>query len=252
MQFFHSSPVGAHLGIEKTSNRLRSKYYWPNMNVHIKAFVLSCRDCQQFKPSNQPPVGHMSDYSRMYKPGAMHSLDIVGPLPTSTKQNKFIAVFVDVASKWVIAVPMRSATSKTLIKALTEHVIFQLGTPGILLVDNGSPFISREFMTTCSKFNIKLHHAPKYAPFTNMVERYNRTIKTSLAIFARESHRVWDSYLQYVVFALRSSVSEATGYTPAMLTLGRELRSPYELYNESKGPGKSLMQRFMLQVSNMI
>jgi hypothetical protein len=78
----------------------------------------------------------------------------------------------------------------------------------------------------CEGFNVKLHYTPLYFPAANMTERYNRTVKQALAIFAKDDHRTWDEHLSYVVFALRTATSEVTGFTPAKLVFGRELDTP--------------------------
>lgn len=58
---------------------------------------------------------------------------------------------------------------------------------------------------------IQLH---AYSPKTNMVERHIRTLKTSLAIFARSDQRTWDQNLQYITQGINTSVSEITKFTP--------------------------------------
>jgi len=44
-----------------------------------------------------------------------------------------------------------------------------------------------------------------------------------------DHHRDWDSRLSFAVAAYRASRNEATGYTPNMLTLGREVRMPVDI-----------------------
>jgi len=46
----HENPLSAHLGITKTSNKIRTNYYWPKMRKDIKQYVLSCTDYQKHKP----------------------------------------------------------------------------------------------------------------------------------------------------------------------------------------------------------
>lgn len=230
LEQFHSSPTGGHFGTKKTLAKLQHRYYWPNMHLTVRRFVVSCRDCQQYKSSNQPPQGLMSDYSRMFLPGTAYSVDLIGPLPRSKKMNKYIVSFVDVATKWLVAVPIRAATSAAVSAVFIREIILQYGSPELILVDNGSQFISAHFKDVCKKFGVKIHYTPKYFPAANMVERYHYTLKTRLAIFAQESHQLWDQYLDFVVFSQRTAKNDATGFSPALLTLGRELRSPYELY----------------------
>lgn len=236
LNFHHSHILGGHLGAAKTLSKLASQYYWPKMRSTVQKFVASCQTCQKYKPQNIPPAGLMADYSRQIRPGTLYSCDIVGPLPLTLKQNRFAIVFVDVVTKWVIAVPVRAATSQAVSKALVEDVILQFGCPEVIQVDNGSQFISNQFHQLCNNLNIRLYFVPKYAPYTNMVERYNRQVKQGIAMYAQETQRVWDIHLKYILFSLRTSASQVTGFTPARLTFGRELRSPFRLGNDTDAP----------------
>ncbi|CAB3240797.1 unnamed protein product [Arctia plantaginis] len=64
---------------------------------------------------------------------------------------------------------------------------------------------------------------PKYTPQVNNVERYNRTIITSISTFVNDDHRTWDLHLPEIQFAINNSVNEVTGFTPSFLVHGREV-----------------------------
>ena len=57
MKEFHSSKIGGHGGVAKTSERLCSQFYWPNMHAQIREFVQNCTICQQAKSANTLPAG---------------------------------------------------------------------------------------------------------------------------------------------------------------------------------------------------
>lgn len=49
-----------HEAINKTLNRLRTFYYWPNMISHVRQYVRNCDICKETKSSNQhmnPTIG---------------------------------------------------------------------------------------------------------------------------------------------------------------------------------------------------
>ena len=230
----HASIYGGHLGFERTLAKIKSRYYWANMYIDVRAYVAKCELCHSFKPSNQRPAGLMRSYVSMLKPGSSYSLDIIGPLPMTRKQNRFLIVFLDMCTKWIVATPVRNATAPAVIKVLEEEIIPQFGTPELILTDNGAQFISKLFQEECLRFGISVHHTPAYYPAGNMVERHNRTLKDALKIFCREDQRTWDVNLKYILFALRTAKSDATGYSPAYLTYLRELRNPFELFKENE------------------
>ena len=43
----HSSPIGRHLGVFKTTEKVRQRFYWPNFKDDIKTFISSCEQCQK-------------------------------------------------------------------------------------------------------------------------------------------------------------------------------------------------------------
>ena len=59
-----------------------------------------------------------------------------------------------------------------------------------------------------------------------MVERFNSTLGQQMAKFCRDNQASWDEKLPMLVMAYWSAEHEATGYSPARLMTGRELRLP--------------------------
>lgn len=204
------------------------------MAKEVKEFIRTCKTCQKYKSFNVTPAGEMHSFTPKMKPGLAYSVDIIGPLPRTKRGNVYILVFVDICTKFLIAAPMRSATGKKVANLLVEKVILEYGNPELILCDNGVQFISKEFKETCTQKFIKIHYTPFYFPQANVVERYNKNLKVALAMFAGGNHRLWDEHLPYIVFALRTAVSEVTGFTPAYLTFGRELSNPFEILRETE------------------
>ncbi|GFT43046.1 uncharacterized protein TNCV_3768891 [Trichonephila clavipes] len=59
-----------------------------------------------------------------------------------------------------------------------------------------------------------------------------------IACFVEENHNSWDPFLHEFSFALRTSVNEKTGKTPAELFLGRKIVTPFrKLINVTEGTG---------------
>jgi len=66
----------------------------------------------------------------------------------------------------------------------------------------------------------------------NPTERTNRTVETLISQLSEDNQSSWYSMLPEISLAINSSISDSTGYTPAFLTQGRELRLPAMLYDE--------------------
>lgn len=71
-----------------------------------------------------------------------------------------------------------------------------------------------------------------YHPQSNSVERWHAVLKKVLRALCREQKVDWDCCLPGAVFALRTVPHEGTGFAPAELVYGRNLRGPLQLVRE--------------------
>jgi len=62
-------------------------------------------------------------------------LDIVGPLPVTQGNSKYILTFQDDLSKYVIAVPIGQQDAETVARAFVKNMVLKYGTPRILQTD---------------------------------------------------------------------------------------------------------------------
>lgn len=227
----HSSSRGGHLGFYKTLRKVKDFYSWPTLTKDVSDYVRRCHACQRYKVTQAKPAGFMSPHE-MVRPWTIVASDIIGPLPRSLKGNRYILVFLDTSTRWPIAIPLRTVKTSHVANCLRNEVVNIWGCPEILLTDNGPQYVSRTLKKVCALFDIKLCHTAPYFPQANPCERTNRTLKTMLSIYCEGSQRRWDENLSDLMFALRTAVSETTGYSPAELNFGRRLRKPKELYRD--------------------
>ena len=79
----HNDPTAGHFGIEIMFNKLRTRYYWPQMYEDIKAYVKACDSCQRRGgPSKNNELHPIPSHSPFYQIG----IDFVGPLPITLKE----------------------------------------------------------------------------------------------------------------------------------------------------------------------
>ena len=63
-----------------------------------------------------------------------------------------------------------------------------------------------------------------YSPSQNAVkERQNKTINSMMAKLVDETQRNWSKFVKYIEFTYNATKSAATGMTPNMALLGREI-----------------------------
>ncbi|KAJ8965766.1 hypothetical protein NQ317_010167 [Molorchus minor] len=123
----HDSPTSGHMGVYKTYGRLIDKCYWPKMRSDVANYVRRCEICAAHKSSNKTPADMMISHKKADVPWEIISVDLMGPLPRSKRGNSFILVVTDYLSKFVVAYPLKKATTENVIKMMRENVFLIFG-----------------------------------------------------------------------------------------------------------------------------
>ncbi|KAK2578708.1 hypothetical protein KPH14_012664 [Odynerus spinipes] len=84
----HESRSGGHGGEKRTYRRIAGRFYWPNMYTDVVAFVKGCSVCQKNKSSHKPTKMPMVIPDTPERFNDKISMDIVGPLPLTTDENR--------------------------------------------------------------------------------------------------------------------------------------------------------------------
>lgn len=230
----HNVPTSAHLGIQKTFKRITLSYYWPKMFRDVADFVRNCDTCLSHKVPNRTTPGLMGSPKQCCRPIQTLSIDLAGPFPVS--KNRFTHLFVVMCcfTKYVMLFPLRRATAANVVKHLENDVFMKHGIPQTVISDNGTQFTGHEIQALFHKYSVpQVHLGPRYCPQVNPVERQNRTIVTAISSLIKDDHREWDLHLPHIEFAINTSVSEATGFSPFLLMHGREAIVNGDLYDSA-------------------
>jgi len=186
------------------------------------------------KPRNDAPSGEM--FPRyVQSPWMVVSTDIMGPFPRSSKGNLYILAFQDVFSKWIELIPIRKATANIITSKFCAHILCRYGAPRVLISDNAKNFISTSMQDLSKAYGITHQTIPHYHSQANPVERANRNTKQLITSYLENDHQKWDEYLSEIQFALNSVVQDSTGFSPAFLNFGRELKPFSSLRTEVSG-----------------
>jgi len=65
------------------------------------------------------------------------------------------------------------------------------------------------------------------------LERFHQTLKSMLSKYCVESEKDWDEGLPFLMFAVRESVQESLGFSPAELVFGHTVRGPLKMLREN-------------------
>ena len=226
LYMFHNDPTSAHFATDAMFEKIRTRYYWPQMYEDIRSYVKACDACQRrgrFKKNqllHPIPVG---------EPFHQIGIDFVGPLPATDRGNRYIIVAMDYLTKWPEAKPVPNATAEQVSIFLYEDIIGRHGCPMKILSDRGTHFKNQMIQHLLQKFQIKQLFSTPYHPQTNgLVERFNRTLCEALAKLTSEHKKDWDLYVAPVLLAYRTTKHNTTKFTPFYLVYGREAKLPMD------------------------
>jgi len=227
LQYFHDSPMAGHFGYRKTLQRLLRRVFWFGMHEDIYAYIRTCHICQTVKNPNTKPHGELKSH-KTQGPWDTLAIDFMGPLPMTQRKNTQLLVIVDHFTKWVELFALPDATGPRVCKVLENEIFCRWGSPKYILSDNAKNFRCSSLSKLCKAWNVKQKFTTTYHPQTNIAERVNRNIRAVLSSYIAEKHTKWDEYLATTALALRTAVSDTTGFSPSLLNLGRELQLPFD------------------------
>jgi hypothetical protein len=229
MDQLHNSRCGGHFGAPRTFERVRQRFYWPGYHRYVVEWCRRCDPCCRRKGPGLRRNAPLKIRNEG-EPFRRIAVDILGPLPLSDRGNKYVAVVSDYFTKWCEAFPLPNQEATTVADALVEQWVARYGVPSELHSDQGRNFESQVFQQTCMLLGIhKTRTSPLHPQSDGMVERFNRTLENSLTVFVQEHQRDWDIQIPLIMLAYRSSIHDATKYTPSYLLFGRETRLPIDL-----------------------
>ena len=78
----NSDDTSAHLGVTKTLEKVRSRFYWPGYKGEVEVFVVSCFVRQKCNSLSKKHIHRLRAWKPSF-PFTMVGIDLLGPLPPS-------------------------------------------------------------------------------------------------------------------------------------------------------------------------
>ena len=171
------------------------------------------------------------------------AVDLVGPLPETSRGYKWILVISDHFTRWQDALALPDATAPTVATAQEEHVFCYFGLPEQIHSDQGAQFEGELMVELCDIWGVKKTRTSPYHPQGNgVVERGNRTLGDALRThLLSRSQEDWDKLLPQIMRAFRATPHSTLGETANRLMLRREVRLPDQLMCPT--PSEEAMER---------
>jgi hypothetical protein len=203
-------------------------YFWPSF---FNECIIAIQKCHAYQTYNQKIWSH---------PTPLHPVVLVGPFakwgidfmtcnPHSAGGHGYIIVVVDYFMKWAEAMPTFDNTRKTAKLFLFNHVIARFGVPQAIVTDHGSHF--RNFMMSKLTEKLGLLHdnsTPYYPQANSQVKVINKFLITMLRRMIGIHKTSWHTMSFSALWAYRTFVKSATGFTPFRLVYGVEAILPIE------------------------
>ena len=224
----HDNPMtGAHFSVDRTYNKLKNYFWWPNMKSTIYDYIQSCRLCKQHNISRHKTYGHLKPISPPTGPFELVGIDFCGPLASTPRENQYVLVITDYFTRHVTALALPNCTAETTAQALFNDFFCKYGIPSVILSDQGTHFQNKLMENLQKLIGYNHIYSTAYHPQTNgIIERFNATFIPQISKLQDTQANNWDEYLQAVVFAYNSGVHKITKFSPYELLFGRTPRLP--------------------------
>lgn len=215
-----------HLGIERTLDLARSRFFWPRMSADVHNKIKTCERCVRRKsqPQRAAPLVNI----KTTRPLELVCMDFLSLEPDQSR-TKDVLVITDHFTKYAVAVPTPNQKAKTVAKSLWDNFLVHYGIPEKLHSDQGPDFESHTIKELCQMAGINKIRTTPYHPRGNPVERFNRTLLDMLGTLTEQDKTHWRDFVKPLVHAYNCTKNDVTGYTPYELMFGRQPRLPVDL-----------------------
>jgi hypothetical protein len=88
LYFCHDVPAAGHMGAEKTLERVRQRYWWRQISVDVRKYVLFCLYCQLHKHQTGKPFGLLQPIPPPSSCFESVVIDHLGPFKETTRGNQ--------------------------------------------------------------------------------------------------------------------------------------------------------------------
>ena len=136
----HAANAAGHRGVTKTTLMLRQRYHFQGLRKAVRNFISRCDKCIQAKSARFPKSIPLTP---MFAPSPFLAIaiDIYKPGTTLPNGHKYVLTVVDMCTRWVHFVPLKTKFSAEVLLALCHNWFVIHGTPQFILSDRGKEFM---------------------------------------------------------------------------------------------------------------
>ncbi|KAG9395473.1 Chromo (CHRromatin Organization MOdifier) domain [Carpediemonas membranifera] len=209
--------------------RLATPAQRETIDPYIDVFVRTCPACLKTRQIQARQTAWHS--TQRVEPFETVQLDTIGPLPESTRGNRYIITIIDSFTKYVDLVPVRDTSADSAAQALLAFA-GRFGIPQEIHTDGGSQYRNKLMEKLTSELTLKHHIATAYHPQSSgIVERANGTaVRVLRKLMMEAESNEWQRWLYMAQFLVNSAPHRTLGgISPLEALLGispRHLKTP--------------------------
>ena len=230
----HNSPTAGHVGIVRTVEEFRKRFYFPGFVEYFVQMIKNCLTCIQQKAiSNKSLRTFLQPLSSLQSfPGDLLQIDIVGPLPSTL--YKYVLTGIDVFSKYLFAVPLTRITATVIATELTKIFFQHSYIPHTIISDLGTNLVAELMHELAKLLEIKIGHATLKHTESVVVERAHGALTRILKLNTNEQWSNWHKYVPLATYIHNTSYYTSIGCSPTAIFHGREPVKPLDVRFNNK------------------
>lgn len=223
IQTYHDSLK--HLGWEKTLDKIRERFWFPNMSKNVRKYVENCLSCRVNKSQSGSRQTSLHPIEKVPVPFHTVHMDTTGKLTGNKLKKQYAVVFIDAFTKYCLIKPVTNLTAVATVNCLKD-LIHTFGTPKRIVCDQAASYTGKELRNFCSHWSIELHFiASGISRANGQVERLMKVLTDCFTVVENTTKRGWKDSVGEVQLAINCSFNKSTGLTPFQLLMGCN-RSP--------------------------
>ena len=223
LAFYHETLI--HPGMTRMYQTMKMHLQWPGLKSDIENFVASCKTCQIWK-KNTNAYGKLPVKDPIAEPWHTVQIDTIGPYSQSenVSSKKYYAItMIDPVTGWFEIFDNTTKSSKETARGFDRVWLCRYPRPREVIFDQGGEFTGTEFQEMLQSYGITPRPITVQNPQGNSnLERIHQVVGNMIRTSTLNDES-WTEVLQYVAWAIRSTVHTTNGATPGQLVFQRDM-----------------------------
>ena len=176
LHVLHNNPSAGYLGVSKTLEKVRRRFYWHGMSEDVENHIRRCGPCAQVNDPSKLLRALLINIKSGH-PLQRIAIDIVVPTPRTGLGHEWLLVVSDHFTKFSQAFPVRNTPGVTLAKKVMDEYICRFGCFESLQSDQGANVDEAVFNGLCDLIDAaKTRTTPYHPQGDGQVERLNKSL----------------------------------------------------------------------------